>query len=100
MTDATTAQPEEAPYKGTSSVRLLRDRNRTHGAFKDNAHISQAFKKIAQASPGWNKMSETQRECFDQCCLKWSRILSGKADERQHWEDLVGYPQLIVDEFA
>jgi hypothetical protein len=100
MTDEATAQAAvepPAPFRGRSTP-LLRERGRTHGSFKENARLSQAFKKLAHSATGWERLTDAQREVFDQSATKWSRILSGKGDERQHWEDLVGYPQLIVED--
>ncbi len=31
---------------------------------------------------------------MDMIALKFSRILSGKSLEKQHWEDVVGYAKL------
>jgi len=73
---------------------LLVERNKTHGDFGDNARISQALKRTYRAEPGWELLTDTEREAMDMIALKFSRILSGKALELQHWEDVVGYARL------
>jgi hypothetical protein len=98
MPDVDLNEMEKDIIKNSPRPPLLRERWKTHGAFKDNARLSQALKKIGHESASWDKMTETQREVFDQSMMKWSRILSGRADFRDHWEDLVGYTQLVLEE--
>jgi hypothetical protein len=73
---------------------LLATRQTTHGEFGDNARVSQALKRIFRGEPGWELLTDTERESMDMIALKFSRILSGKSLELQHWEDVVGYAQL------
>ena len=76
---------------------LLEEREHTHGTFEDNAIISQSFKRMFRAGPGWNQLSDIEREAMDMIALKFSRILSGKSMSRQHWEDVVGYAKLVEE---
>lgn len=76
---------------------LLEERQHTHGTFEDNAIISQSFKRMLRAGPGWNKLSDIEREAMDMIALKFSRILSGKSMSKQHWEDVVGYAKLVEE---
>lgn len=73
---------------------LLATRQTTHGEFTDNARVSQSLKRSFRAEPGWELLTDTEREAMDMIALKFSRILSGKSLELQHWEDVVGYAQL------
>lgn len=73
---------------------LLDQRQTTHGEFGDNARVSQSIKRILRAEPGWELLTDTEREAMDMIALKFSRLLSGKALELQHWEDIVGYARL------
>ncbi len=73
---------------------ILDTRQRTHGEFGDNARVSQSLKRILRAEPGWELLTDTEREAMDMIALKFSRILSGKSLELQHWEDVVGYARL------
>ncbi len=77
---------------------LLVERGTTHGSFEDNAIISQSIKFYMRISGGWDKLTDVERESMDMIALKFSRILSGKSLERQHWEDVVGYAQLALDQ--
>jgi hypothetical protein len=83
------AEPTRAP--------LLVTRESTHGSFEDNAMCSQELKDTLRARPGWNHLTAIEREAMDQICLKFSRILSGKSMERQHWEDVRGYAALVEE---
>jgi hypothetical protein len=76
---------------------LLEERQQTHGSFEDNAIISQAIKRMFRAGPGWNRLTDVEREALDMIALKFSRILSGKSMSKQHWEDVVGYAKLVEE---
>jgi len=84
----------QAPAGSGGVESILTQRQNTHGEFGDNARISQAIKRIMRAEPGWELLTDTERESMDMIALKFSRILSGKSLERQHWEDVVGYGKL------
>lgn len=75
---------------------LLAQRGATHGDFKENARISQATKELWRASPGWDKLTDIEKESLEQISLKIARILSGKST-REHWEDVGGYSKLAGD---
>lgn len=82
-------QPTQQP-----TTDILDERQKTHGAFGDNARVSQALKRAFRTELGWEVLTDTEREAMDMIALKFSRILSGKALELQHWEDVVGYARL------
>lgn len=75
---------------------MLQERQKTHGDFRSNAAISQALKQIINRNT--TKVSEdlcpVHREALDMICLKLSRILSGHASFKDHWDDVAGYAQL------
>jgi hypothetical protein len=74
---------------------MLMDRNKTHGDFALNAKVSQAIKEAIS----WGDvkgMSAVHREATDMIALKLSRIASGKADFKDHWEDIIGYCHLAL----
>ena len=76
---------------------LLEAREITHGAFEDNAIISQMLKNSFRATPGWARLADVEREAMDMIACKFGRILSGKSMERQHWEDVAGYSTLVTE---
>lgn len=77
---------------------ILAERKATHGSFSDNARISQALKRMLHAEPTWLALTEIQKEAIDMFCLKLSRIMSGQAATKDHWDDLAGYAILASKE--
>lgn len=86
-----------SPEVRTYETPILNERQRTHGDFESNARCSQRFRSFLRAEPGWDRLSDIQRQSFDEMVLKMARILSGDSNFIGHWEDLVGYPQLVVE---
>ena len=74
--------------------KLTQERGTTHGDFSVNAKVSQAFKRIMATG----NYTDVQKEAIDLICMKLSRIASGHADFSDHWEDIQGYSQLVLDE--
>jgi len=68
-------------------------RNETHGDFAENAFVSQSIKRLYTK----NVLSDVHREALDMIALKISRIVSGKADVKDHWLDIQGYAKLAED---
>lgn len=79
---------------GVNPTDIIIERNKTHGDFSDNARVSQALKRAFRTELGWEMLTDIERESMDMIALKFSRILSGKSLEKQHWEDVVGYAKL------
>jgi hypothetical protein len=75
---------------------LIQERHETHGDFKDNARLSQYLKELFRDEEGWALLGTVRREALDMIALKISRILSGKADESDHWDDIAGYARLAA----
>lgn len=73
---------------------ILSERNTTHGAFADNARISQEVKRLFHAAPCWNGLHDVHKESLHMIAMKISRILSGHADFNDHWDDIAGYAKL------
>lgn len=93
------AEPFKVTDEMMSEARdpLLTTRQSTHGDFAENARVSQIIKEAYRSSPGWEKLTDIERESMDMIALKFSRVLSGKSMERQHWEDVVGYAKLVEE---
>ncbi len=80
---------------------LLQEREKTHGDFKINALIAQELKAVFRGMLGtaslpthYQTMSCVHREALDMIALKLSRILSGQANFKDHWDDIAGYAKL------
>lgn len=76
---------------------LLTERQTTHGDFTLNAIYAQELKSIFRSSPSWGSIPARQQEAMDLIATKFSRILSGQADFRGHWEDVEGYARLALE---
>lgn len=72
---------------------LLQERQKTHGSFKTNAQISQTL-KATFTYHGKSELKVEHREALDMIALKLSRILSGQAAFKDHWDDIAGYAKL------
>lgn len=71
---------------------ILEERNKTHGSFEMNAQLSQGIKGLFHY--GHMPVKVVHREALDMIALKLSRILSGQADFKDHWDDIAGYAKL------
>lgn len=76
---------------------LLIEREKTHGSFHTNARIAQAIKIIFHENIEPCGFRDVHREALDMIALKLSRILSGQANFKDHWEDISGYAKLASE---
>lgn len=74
---------------------LFVERQATHGSFKQNACISQELKGVFGRA-GYPNNAE-QVEALQMIALKLSRILSGQANYKDHWDDIAGYAKLASE---
>lgn len=73
----------------------LAQRGGTHGDFRDNARLAQELKGVIADAPNWFMLEPDQREALHMIASKVSRILSGNANEPDHWLDIAGYATLV-----
>ena len=77
---------------------LLQEREKTHGSFETNAAISQELKELFRYPRGVAvALKSVHCEALDMIALKLSRILSGQANFRDHWDDIAGYAKLASE---
>lgn len=74
---------------------ILKDRGATHGAFNDQAALAQALKAVMRRGRNWEGLAGDARESLEAIATKISRILTGDAEEADHWNDIAGYARLI-----
>ena len=77
-----------------STDTMLASRSTTHGDFALNAYVSQTIKSAFRAT--CVGLTSVQREALDLIATKLSRIASGQADYRDHWDDIIGYATLAI----
>jgi hypothetical protein len=76
---------------------LLEQRRQTHGDFTDVALVAQATKDIWRAGAGWKNLSPVQREGLEMIAHKIARIICGNPNHLDHYIDIVGYAQRIIE---
>jgi hypothetical protein len=74
---------------------MLKQRQKVHGHFSEDAWLSQALKGLIHNSPNWHKMSSVQQEALDMDCSKTARICTGDPNHKDHWDDKAGYATLV-----
>lgn len=78
-------------------MNLLREREKTHGEFEGVANISQNLKLVLRELSGFDAMPWTHSEALDMICVKMARIICGDHNEIDHWTDIIGYAQLVLN---
>lgn len=73
----------------------LDKRNDTHGDFEDVANATNAIVMAMQYSKNWDELFPVQQQALHMIAVKIARILSGCAEEPDHWHDIAGYAALV-----
>lgn len=81
-----------------STKKLLNERGSTHGAFSENARLSQGFENLARTSKNWDLLTDVQKEALKLDFHKTARLLSGNPFFLDVWKDKIGYIQLAINE--
>jgi hypothetical protein len=90
-------------YGSDSTADLLVERGQTHGDFTDHARITQRLKMIVgsemdnRARRQQPDLSHAAIEALSMITHKIGRILAGKWDHADHWDDIAGYARLVAD---
>lgn len=73
-------------------------RGERYGLFADGAVIMQDLKAIMRATPGWERLTPSQREALEMIQHKIGRVLNGDPTYDDSWRDISGYSTLILNE--
>ncbi len=77
---------------------LLNERQKTHGEYAENCHISRQIKGVLREwSERHTQLSDIQAEALDMIAVKIGRIMSGNANFKDHWADISGYATLAAE---
>jgi len=76
---------------------ILKQREQTHGNFAGVSRISQELKRVMYVGYSYCDLDDSQSEALDMIATKIARIVSGDPNEVDHWRDIAGYAQLIVN---
>ena len=79
-------------------IEILKERETTHGDFREVSRIDQAFKSLLKSSPNWSNLSDTQKTSLEMISHKICRILCGDPDHGDHVKDIIGYAELFHKE--
>ncbi len=80
---------------------LLDEREETHGDYENTARIIQRFKRVLYTEllerevRGQDDLSYVAAESIEMILHKIGRVISGKWDHPDHWEDISGYADLV-----
>lgn len=77
---------------------VLNQRGKTHGDFSLNSTLSQSLKQLTRQCIKYTKLTHPQKEALDMILHKISRIVAGDSNYIDHWLDIQGYSQLVIDE--
>lgn len=88
---------EQASEMLTQPNRFATMRGDTHGDYEAMSETAQALKDTIHDAQGVHKLPPHARESLDLIATKIARIVCGKWDERDHWDDIGGYAKLVSD---
>jgi hypothetical protein len=79
------------------SKNIIKERSHTHGKFEDNAHLTAEMVALLRCSRNWHRLNDAQELAIRMVCHKLARALSGNHLEVDHYKDIAGYAELIVN---
>jgi len=70
----------------------------TIGDYQDRARLMQALKETLrhESVEDYNKLEPVVKESLEMIMHKVGRIVNGNPYEPDHWHDIAGYAQLVV----
>lgn len=91
--DPPSASRTSAPARQVDAV--LAERGERYGHFGDVACTAQSLKNLMRTSPGWTRLSASQREGLDMIQCKIARMLHGDPSYLDNIVDICGYAELV-----
>jgi hypothetical protein len=79
---------------------ILIQRASSHGDYLDHARITQSIEIILRAGPKYERLDYCQMESLHMIAHKMARIVCGNPNHIDHWNDIIGYAKLIVDQLS
>ena len=77
-------------------MNLLNEREKTHGDYSELAFVSQ-YLKLALSYGPIDELPAVHRESLEMICVKMARIVCGDHNEVDHFQDIIGYAQLVLN---
>lgn len=78
--------------------KILAEREKTHGSFENVAITAQEIKDAVHTGTEYYRAHPLIKESLDMIASKMARIVNGNSFHKDHWVDIVGYAQLVVNE--
>ena len=79
---------------------ILEERGNRYGEFAEHARLAQELKDTLRSGSSWFECTDSQMEALDMISHKMARIVNGDPSYDDSWIDIVGYSQLVIDEFS
>ena len=92
---AVTEAAAQVPQKELSVEEILEARGKEYGEFEEHARITQNIKEAYKDSPNWNCLSPAMKESLEMNAHKVGRILNGNMSNKDSWQDIEGYTNLV-----
>lgn len=77
--------------------KLTEERQKTHGDYKKRSVVAQELKGVVIESTNYALLPYEMRDALDMICVKISRICEGNYDVADHWKDIAGYCECVLD---
>lgn len=83
-------------------TKTLEDRAKNYGdiPYSARAATSQAIKAALRNAPGWDLLTDSQKEAMEMIAHKQARIVGGAAKLPDGWHDIGGYAALAEQELT
>lgn len=82
----------------SNADKVLAERGATYnvnGTYEDHASLTQELKEACRAHKGWEVLPGSMKESIDMIFHKIARVINGKPDYKDNWDDIEGYARLI-----
>jgi hypothetical protein len=73
---------------------IIKDTEATHGVFADTATTAQLLKAVIRRGKNWEGLGAEGKEALEQTMTIVAHILTGNANEVQHWTGAAVYMRL------
>ena len=76
---------------------ILSARKNTHGEYTEHARCTQRIMDAVMAERNWHILTPIQKETLHMIAHKIGRIMVGNPNHEDHYTDIIGYTQLVLD---
>lgn len=76
---------------------VLNERKTTHGEYTEHARCTQRIMDAMMVERNWAELDPIQKESLHMIAHKIGRIMVGNPNHEDHYTDIIGYTQLVLD---